>query len=132
LDGAEVVHPIIYVREKAHRAIREFYARKPMTATGDSDYHGLGPMGLCRTYVFAADDSEGAVMKALRAGHTVVYERDGRAYGDPELVRLAAENGLYERTRTAMGPGAMVRISGVCGMAGLVGMFVFGLGRVRS
>jgi hypothetical protein len=132
LDGAEVVHPIIYVREKAHRAIREFYARKPMTATGDSDYHGLGPMGLCRTYVFAADDSEGAVMKALRAGHTVVYERDGRAYGDPELVRLAAENGLYERTRAAMGPGAMVRISGVCGMAGLVGMFVFGLGRVRS
>ncbi|MGO9646815.1 MAG: PHP domain-containing protein [Terriglobales bacterium] len=131
LDGAEVVHPIIYVRAKAHRELPEFSARKRMTAMGDSDYHGVGPMGLCRTYVFAANDSEGAVMEALRAGHTVVYERDGKAYGDPELVRLAAQNGLFEETQPVM-PGALVRISGGCGIAGLMGVFVFGLGRVRA
>jgi hypothetical protein len=128
LDGAEVVHPLIYVREKAHREMREFYARRRMTALGDSDFHGVGPMGLCRTYVFAADDSEGAVREALRAGHTVVYERDGRAYGDPELIRLAGENGLFEKTRP-VAPGALVRISGGCGIAGLLGVFLFGLGR---
>jgi hypothetical protein len=131
LDGAEVVHPIIYVRPKARSEIPQFYARKPMMALGDSDYHGVGPMGLCRTYVFAADDSEGAVMEALRAGHTVVYDRDGRAYGDPALVRLAAENGLFEKTQPVM-PRPLVKISGVCGMAGLLGWFVFGLGRVGN
>ena len=131
LDGAEVVHPVIYVREKARREIPQFYARKRMTALGDSDYHGVGPMGLCRTYVFAADDSEGAVMEALRAGHTVVYARDGSAYGDAELVRLAAENGLFEKTRPAA-PLVLVKISGGCGIAGLLGMFVFGLGGGRD
>jgi hypothetical protein len=131
LDGAEVVHPIIYVRAKARREIPQFYARKPMTALGDSDYHGVGPMGLCRTYVFAADDSAGAVLQALREGHTVVYERDGRAYGDPELVSLAAQNGLFEKTGRA-GPGRLVNVSGGCGIAGLLGWFVFGLGRVES
>lgn len=128
LDGAEVVHPIIYVREKAHREIQQFFQRKRLTALGDSDYHGVGPMGLCRTYVFAANDSESAVMEALRAGHTVVYERDGRAYGDPELVSLAAQSGLFEETRPAE-PGRLVKISGGCGIAGLLGIFVFGLGR---
>ncbi|MGA9900097.1 MAG: hypothetical protein WBQ09_18530 [Terriglobales bacterium] len=131
LDGAEVVHPIIYVRAKAHRELPEFYGRKRMTAMGDSDYHGVGPMGLCRTYVFAADDSEGAVMEALRTGHTVVYERDGKAYGDPELVRLAAQNGLFEKTRPAS-PRAVVKISGGCGIAGLLGVFVFGLRREET
>lgn len=128
LDGAEVVHPLIYAREKARREIPEFYARKRMTAMGDSDYHGVGPMGLCRTYVFAADDSEDAVIEALRAGHTVVYDRDGRAYGDPELVRLAAQNGLFEETRPGT-PGPVVKISGGCGIVGLLGVFIFGLGR---
>jgi len=131
LDGAEIVHPIIYVRANAHREIQQFFARKPMTAFGDSDYHGVGPMGLCRTYVFAADNSEGAVMEALRSGHTVVYERDGHAYGDPELIRLAAQNGLLERTRPVM-PGPLVKISAGCGIAGLLAMFVFGLGRVGA
>jgi hypothetical protein len=128
LDGAEVVHPLIYVHERAHREMAEFYARKSLIAMGDSDYHGLGAMGLCRTFVFAADQSEGAVMEALRAGHTVVYERDGRAHGDPALVRLAAENGLFDKTQRPA-PGAWVRISGGCGIAGLLGVFVFGLGR---
>jgi len=128
LDGAEVVHPVIYVRPKAHREIGEFFARKQMTAMGDSDYHGVGPLGLCRTYVFAADDSEGAVMEALRAGRTVVYERDGKAYGDPELVRLAAQNGLFEKSRPLM-PGRLEKVSGGCGIAGLLGVFIFGWGR---
>ena len=43
-----------------------------MTAVGSSDDHGLGRIGLCRTYLFARDDSEEGVLEALRAGRTVV------------------------------------------------------------
>jgi hypothetical protein len=38
---------------------------------------------------------------------------------------------LFEETQPVM-PGALVRISGGCGIAGLMGVFVFGLGRVRA
>jgi hypothetical protein len=80
LDGAKVLHP---------------------TAIGDSDYHGLGPMGLCRTYIFTPEDTEQAILSALRQRHTVVYDR-GRAYGDPALIRLAAEDGTLPKLALAM------------------------------
>lgn len=127
LDGAEVAHPLIEARGKARQEMREFYARKKMTALGDSDFHGLGPMGRCRTYVFATDSSEQAVIEALRTGRTVVYTRDGRAFGDPELMRLAIENGLGKEMRS--GSAGWERFSGACGVFGLLGMFLFGLAK---
>ena len=76
---------------KSYRQLQEFYGRVRLTAIGDSDYHGLGPMGLCRTFVFVRGDSEGAILDAFRAGHTVVYDRAGRTFGDPELISLAMQ-----------------------------------------
>ena len=55
-------------------------------------------MGLCRTYVFADAVSEQGILDGVRAHRTVVYGRDGRVYGDPALVRLAAQaGGLRDR-----------------------------------
>jgi hypothetical protein len=127
LDGAEVLHPIVYTHPGAYAQLQEFYGRARLAAVGDSDYHGLGPLGLCRTFVFAREDSEAAIVEALRAGRTVVYDRDGRVYGDPELIRLAArEPRLVELSSPPLDQGTLTTISRVCGILGLLGVFLFG------
>jgi hypothetical protein len=95
-----------------------------VTAIGSSDFHGLGPMGFCRTYVFASDASEQAILDGVRAHRTVVFGRDGRAYGDPALVRLAADaGGLREREPSRLPVGWLdwtSRIGGVLGLSGVI------------
>ena len=124
LDGAEICHPGVYVRERAQHDLERFAARAPVAAIGSSDFHGLGPMGFCRTYVFARDNTEQAILDAVRAHRTVVYGRDGQAYGDPALVRLAAGRvGLREREPSRSSVGwldAISRIGGILGVAGLI------------
>ncbi|HXK03910.1 MAG TPA: PHP-associated domain-containing protein [Verrucomicrobiae bacterium] len=70
LDGTEVLQPISYLPGRASYEVQEFYERAKVAAIGDSDYHGLGPMGLCRTRVLARDNSENAILEAVRAGRT--------------------------------------------------------------
>ena len=53
---------------------------------------GRGPLGVCRTYVFTQDTSEQGILDAIRERRTVVYDR-GQVYGDPALIRLAAQDG---------------------------------------
>jgi hypothetical protein len=104
LDGAEIMHPLALEKERARREFQQFFARRRLTAIGSSDFHGPGRLGMCRTYVFAADAGEQAILSALRAGRTVVYDVDGRAYGDPALVRSAEKDGRLpgrERERYA-------------------------------
>jgi predicted metal-dependent phosphoesterase TrpH len=96
LDGSEVVRVESLFNPAAGDELREFHDRAPMTAFGDSDYHGMGPIGLPRTYVFATERSAKGVMDAIRAGRTVVYDRE-HAYGDPALVALAESNGGLPR-----------------------------------
>ena len=50
---------------------------------GSSDFHGLGRLGLCRTFVFARDTSAEAIIEAIRAQRTVVYGREGKASAIP-------------------------------------------------
>jgi hypothetical protein len=130
LDAAEVLHPLAYVNPKGYQEMQEFYGHAHVTAIGDSDYHGLGPMGWCRTFVFARDDSESAVLDALRIGRTTVYDRDGRAFGDPQLIALAAQDPQFQEL---LHPGLdqgfcgfLAMISRVCGMIGLLGIFILG------
>jgi predicted metal-dependent phosphoesterase TrpH len=124
LDAAEVLHPIAYDSPGAYRELQEFYARASLTAIGDSDYHGLRPMG--RTFVFARDDSEDAILEALRAHRTVVYDRDGRAFGDADLIRLSAQTPEFAALRALpQHNGFLARMSRVCGLLGLFGAFVF-------
>jgi len=98
LDGSEVVRPEARYVEAAAAELREFHARAPLTAFGNSDYHGFGLIGFSRTYVFATARTPGAVMDAIRAGRTVVYDRD-RAYGNPDLLALVDANGGLPRER---------------------------------
>jgi PHP-associated len=127
LDGAEIVQPISYSAGNAYRDLQEFYARRRLTAIGSSDYHGVGPVGLCRTYVFTREAGEQGILEALRQGHTVVYDRAGRAYGDPELVRLAPqERSLRGREDGERSPGFPAAFSRTCGLAGMLGVILFG------
>jgi len=126
LDGAEICHPVIYQRDDTQRDLERFAARAAVAAIGSSDFHGLGQMGLCRTYVFATDTSEQAILDAVRAHRTIVFGRDGQAYGDTELVRLAAAD---PRLRSAEPPnsrgGWLDWFSRIAGIAGLVGELLF-------
>ena len=98
LDGSEVLQPITFLSGDAQREMREFHERVHGAAIGSSDYHGLGPIGLCRTCVLARDNSEAAIVEAVRAGRTSV---DG-ACGEPAR------------------PGPLARLSAVCGILGLL------------
>ena len=127
LDGAEVVHPIIWRREEAGEQLRQFFGRAHLTAIGDSDYHGLGPIGVCRTYVFTHDASEQGILDAVRKGQTVVYDR-GRAFGDPVLIQLAEADGRL--TDLASAPAADAGFFGairrVAGLLGILAAIVLG------
>jgi hypothetical protein len=126
LDGSEVLHPLAYARPPAYLQFQQFYAQGRLTAIGDSDYHGLGPMGMCRTYIFASENSPSAIVAAVRAGHTVVYDRDGRAYGSPELIRLASQDLRFDEFRFEHPrPGFLVMLSRVTGIAGLLVLILF-------
>ena len=133
LDGAEVLHPIAYGSVDVAAQLRQFYERAPLTAIGDSDYHGLGPMGLCRTYVFTKEKSQPGILDAIRHGRTVVYGRAGCTYGDPDLIRLAAVDGRLPQLalRTAAGAtqaaGFLGLFSRIAGTLGLTAAAIAGL-----
>jgi hypothetical protein len=132
LDGAEIVQPISYSAGNAYRDMQEFYGRRQLTAIGSSDYHGVGPVGLCRAYVFTRESGEQGILEALRQGHTVVYDRAGRAYGDPKLVRLAAQAPrLREPEDRDPSPGFLTTFSRTCGLLGMIGVILFGFGARR-
>lgn len=120
LDGAEVVHPVVLEREDLREQLRQFYGRGHLTAAGDSDYHGPGPLGLCRTWIFTHDASEQGILDALRRGQTVVYDR-GRVYGDPALIKLADDDGRLPDLAAASAQdagwlGAFSRITALLGL----------------
>ena len=73
-------------------ALIDFAARGQVAAIGSSDFHGIGPMGMCRTFVFARDDSEQAILDAVRSHRTVVYGLPDRPFGDPALVQFVAND----------------------------------------
>jgi hypothetical protein len=92
IASLRMVWRALYADEARALQLRQFAASRPLTASGASDYHGLGTLGASRTCVFARDDSERAIPSALREGRTVVYGRDGHAYDDPDLIQLAAQD----------------------------------------
>jgi PHP-associated len=121
LDGAEVLQPTSWTSERAAEDMREFYRSFSVAAIASSDYHGFAPLGDCRTYVFARDNSEAGILEAIRAHRTLVFDGD-RVYGDAECARLAAGR-LPEKTPEA---GPLSRASGILGLAGLLGVICSG------
>jgi len=93
LDGSEVVRPESQHDDRAASELREFFERSPrLAAIGATDYHGLGPLGYSRTYIFARERTEQGVIDAVRERRTVAYDRDG-VYGDRDMLALASANG---------------------------------------
>ena len=126
LDGTEMCHPAIYDIEEAQGMFEGFAQRTSAAAIGSSDFHGFGRLGLCRTFVFARDTSAEAILEAIRARRTVVYGRNGQAYGDRELIQLAAADGrLPKAARPDYSASLLDRVSQVLGLAGLVGLILF-------
>jgi hypothetical protein len=67
------------------------------------------------------ENTERGILEALRQGRTVVYDRDGQVFGDPNLIRLGAVPKLE-----APPPDFWNRVSLVTGVLGLlIGVAVF-------
>jgi hypothetical protein len=129
LDGAEVLHPIAFAGPEFAAQLREFYQRKALTAIGSSDFRGTTPLGFARTFVFVplAEQAvtEQAVLDALRERRTLAVDRDGRFYGDTELIRLAEANGGLPRSGVVETGGwsGLSRASALAGMLALLRAF---------
>jgi hypothetical protein len=89
-----------------------------MAAIGSSDWHGLGPPGLCRTWLFVRQNTEAEILQAIRERHTVVYD-GSRYFGDPALVALASAE---PRLRQSQPPSGWPLASRVCAFLGLLGV----------
>jgi PHP domain-containing protein len=124
LDGSEVVRPESQHDEESAAALREFFSRAHLTAIGATDFHGVGQIGYSRTYVFARSRTEPGVIEALREGRTVVYDRE-RAYGDPELIRLAAGSDLPRAVPEVPVPGLWSVFSRVAALLVLTAAVLF-------
>src|SRR5262249_20695999 len=130
LDAAEICHPMIYAMPDVQRELVGFAARGRVAAIGSSDFHGIGPMGMCRTFVFARDASAEAIVDALRAHRTVVYGLPDRPFGDPELVKLVEHDArLREQAVPDWRGGALAWINRI---AGLLALGVVALTESRS
>jgi hypothetical protein len=130
LDGAEVLHPIAYESEDLAEQLRQFYNSAPVAAIGDSDYHGLGPVGLCRTYVFTTEETQMGILDAIRHRRTVVYDGAGRTYGDAELIRAAAADGRLPKIASGQPTVGLFRmLSRIAGVLGLTVAAIVGLSR---
>lgn len=140
LDATEVMHPIAFQDQSTigrWGEMRDFYesarARGANLAPlGDSDYHFASPLGVVRTYVFIRDtgvheESAASVIDAIRARRTVVFDLQGKGYGDPALVSALQEEPLPPRNADYgyRGSGAVDRVTRVVGFLGLLGLIVF-------
>ena len=127
LDGAEVMHPLVYFEEQSTREIREFFSRAKrmnpdLAAIGSSDFHALQSFGVCRTLVFVENLDETGVLQAIRDGRTVVFDETGQAHGNNELIRLLDESKLPESPKRS----TPISIAGALAWIGLAGWVFLG------
>jgi hypothetical protein len=127
LDGVEAVHPAGFLEPQLGREFADFYLRTQAAAVADTDFHGLGPLGLCRTFVLARDNSEAAVLEALRARRTVVIGLNGQLLGDPKFFELAD----WKQLSVPPPVGILDAVSRVCAVLGLLLWLLF-TGRTRD
>ena len=143
MDGSEVMHPIALGSARNRfswrwEEMRRYYldARatgQPFTAIGSSDYHFFSPLGVCRTLVFVERNDAASILAALHAGRTVVYDLEGRAYGDAALIDALQRDPypLYAQDYDYRGNGALDRIGRTAGFLGVLGLILFSPRRRR-
>ncbi len=145
LDGAEVMHPLALTsggrdtRGQGWRweEMRDFTTRAKerghrLTAVGSSDYHFFNGLGVTRTFVFVRDDSESAILEALRQHHTVVRDLEGNLYGDDALVTELKTHPITDADQVESGAdrgyrprGLVDRVMRIAGWLGMLGLFAF-------
>ena len=135
-DAAEVMHPLAFgSRDGGWRwdEMREYYEGaladgERLTAVASSDYHFFSPLGVTRTLVFAPSDSERDVLDALRQGKTVVFDLQGRAYGDPALIEALRREPYSMRPQDYgyRGNGWLDRVARLVALAALAALVLFG------
>ncbi len=149
LDGAELMHPLaLGPRDRARRGwrweeMRDFHLRAtkrgyPLTPVGSSDYHFFQGLGVTRTLVLARDDSAEAILDAVRAGRTVVRDRDGNLHGNARAIAILTERPIApaEQVESAGDrgyhpKGVVDHASRIAGWLGMLGVVAFPLARRR-
>lgn len=131
LDGVEVAHPASEMSNDVRKDFIDIYARAAalnprMAAVGSSDFHFLGPIGLCRTYLFAREATPAGVLDALRAGRTAACDARGRIYGPPELASVVAERCRNDALARPAGDTLASRAGTVLAWAALVALVLLG------
>lgn len=136
LDATELMHPIAYQGKNsgigAWTELVDFYeAAKAngsfLSPLGNSDYHFGSVLGITRTFVFARGDTEKDVVDAIREKRTVVFDLEGKGYGDPELVAALEAEPLATREIEYgyRSSGALDAIGRTLGFLGLLGILAF-------
>jgi hypothetical protein len=125
LDGTEIVQPMARIRPGAGAAMRLFRERaralgEAPAPIGSSDFHAMPMLGASRTYVFVEGEGEAAVLAALRARRTVVYDEAGGVHGDPRLAALLEDLPRPEE------PGPRRLLAGISAACGLLGLLLLG------
>jgi len=109
LDGSEVSQPVTILVASAGKEMAAFHARAGKAAIGSSDYHGLGPLGLCRTCVLVREYSEASIVEAVRAGRTIVGDQCPGPPPPTPLARLSSVLGLAGLLLIVLRPGSPKR-----------------------
>jgi hypothetical protein len=132
VDGVEVAHPMIHVWEESRRNLAAFYDRTKrihpsIAAIGSTDFHHLAPLGLGRTYLFAADATQSAIIDAIRAGRTVACNGRGEATGPDGLVTLVKDDCRRDALAPPEGHTTRDSLAAWAVWLGLVGLVVLGV-----
>jgi hypothetical protein len=131
LDGVEVAHPMLEVKDSWRGELLSFYDRAKglhpsIAAIGSSDFHHFAPLGLGRTYVLAREATQAGILDAIRAGRTVACDGRGESYGPPELVAMLADDCRRDQHLPPAGESALERIGTWLVWLGLVALVILG------
>jgi hypothetical protein len=133
LDGVEVAHPMIYVKDKYRLQLMAFYERAKrlhpnIAAIGSTDFHHFAPLGFDRTYLFVRETTQVGVLDAIRAGRTVACDGRGESYGPPELVAMIGEDCRRDAALPPAGDSAMDRFGTWLVWMGMIALVAVGAG----
>ncbi len=143
IDATEVMHPLAFGQRGSDSwrwpDMRDFYEQAKangheLAAIGSSDYHAFSVLGVCRTLVFVEEPTAAGVIDAIKKKRTVVYDLDGKAYGDPELAKALVADPVAIATPDYgyHGSGLADRVTRTLGWLGMLGLALFGLRRRKT
>ena len=90
LDGVEAASSNDMVAENEAFLRRALIRRPTIASIGSSDFHYFAPLGVSRTYVFAAERSAAGVLDAIRMGRAVACDSLGDTHGPAELSSVVS------------------------------------------